>query len=85
MDGARVVCGVEEELGAELPPIGQPLPEDVEKRLSTLVADAADQLMGKKQQQAQAQQQAQQQQQALQLQQVAQQIAGQQPNPNTPV
>ena len=30
-------------------------------------------------------QQAQQQQQALQLQQVAQQIAGQQPNPNTPV
>ena len=53
---------IEEELGAELPPIGQPLPEDVEKRLSTLVADAADQLMGKKQQQAQAQQQAQQQQ-----------------------
>jgi len=53
---------VEEELGAELPPMGQPLPEDVEKRLSTLIADAADQMMGKKQQQAAAQQQAQQQQ-----------------------
>jgi len=53
---------IEEELGTELPPMGQPLPEDVEKRLSTLVADAADQMMGKKQQQAQAQQQAQQQQ-----------------------
>jgi hypothetical protein len=53
---------IEEELGAELPPMGQPLPEDVEKRLSTLVADAADQMMGKKQQQAAAQQQAQQQQ-----------------------
>jgi hypothetical protein len=53
---------IEEELGAELPPMGQPLPEDVEKRLSTLIADAADQMMGKKQQQAAAQQQAQQQQ-----------------------
>jgi len=53
---------IEEELGTELPPMGQPLPEDIEKRLSKLVADAADQLMGKKQQQAAAQQQAQQQQ-----------------------
>ena len=53
---------IEEELGTELPPMGQPLPEDVEKRLSKLIADAADQLMGKKQQQAAAQQQAQQQQ-----------------------
>jgi len=53
---------IEEELGTELPPMGQPLPEDVEKRLSSLVADAADQMTGKKQQQAQAQQQAQQQQ-----------------------
>ena len=53
---------IEEELGVPLPPIDQPLPEDVEKRLSTLVAEAADQLTGKKQQQAQAQQQAQQQQ-----------------------
>ena len=53
---------IEEELGVPLPPIDQPLPEDVEKRLSTLVAEAADQLTGKKQQQAQAQQQAEQQQ-----------------------
>jgi hypothetical protein len=43
---------IEEELGVELPPMGQPLPEDVEKRLSKLVADAADQMTGKKQQQA---------------------------------
>ena len=53
---------IEEELGVPLPPVDQPLPEDVEKRLSTLVAEAADQLTGKKQQQQQAQQQAQQQQ-----------------------
>ena len=49
---------VEDELGVPLPPMGQPLPQDVEKRLSTLIADAADQAMGKKQQQAQAAQQA---------------------------
>ena len=53
---------IEEELGVPLPPVDQPLPEDVEKRLSTLVAEAADQLTGKKQQQQQAQQQAEQQQ-----------------------
>jgi hypothetical protein len=53
---------IEEELGVPLPPTDQPLPEDVEKRLSSLVAEAADQLTGKKQQQAQAQQQAEQQQ-----------------------
>ena len=53
---------IEEELGVELPPENQPLPEDVEKRLSKLVADAADQMTGKKQQQAQAAQQAAQQQ-----------------------
>ena len=53
---------IEEELGTPLPPMDQPLPEDVEKRLSTLVADAADQLMGKKQQQQQAEMAAQQQQ-----------------------
>ena len=45
---------IETELGVELPPFGEPLPEDLEKRLSTLVADAADQMLGKKQQQAQA-------------------------------
>jgi hypothetical protein len=53
---------IEQELGIPLPPMGDPLPADVEKRLSVLVADAADQLLGKKQQQAQAEQQAQQQQ-----------------------
>jgi len=53
---------IEEELGVELPPEDQPLPEDIEKRLSKLVADAADQMTGKKQQQAQAAQQAAQQQ-----------------------
>ena len=53
---------IEQELGIPLPPMGEPLPADIEKRLSVLVADAADQLLGKKQQQAQAEQQAQQQQ-----------------------
>ena len=45
---------IETELGVELPPFGEPLPQDMEKRLSTLVADAADQMIGKKQQQQQA-------------------------------
>jgi hypothetical protein len=53
---------IEQELGIELPPMDEPLPEDVEKRLSTLVADAADQMLGKKQQQQQAAQNAAQQQ-----------------------
>jgi hypothetical protein len=53
---------VEQELGFMLPPVGEPLPADIEKRLSGLIADAADQLLGKKQQQAQAQAAAQQQQ-----------------------
>lgn len=53
---------VEQELGFALPPIGDPLPADIEKRLSGLIADAADQLLGKKQQQAQAQAAAEQQQ-----------------------
>jgi hypothetical protein len=42
---------IEEELGAPLPPMGEPLPADIEKRLSTLVSEAASQLLGKKQQQ----------------------------------
>jgi len=46
---------VEDELGVPMPPMGQALPQDMEKRLSVLVADAADQMMGKKQQQQQAQ------------------------------
>lgn len=49
---------IEQELGVPLPPLGQPIPEDVEKRLSTLAADAADQLTGKKMAQQQAEQNA---------------------------
>jgi hypothetical protein len=45
---------IETELGVELPPFGEQLPEDIEKRLSTLVADAADQMTGKKKQEQQA-------------------------------
>ena len=32
---------VEREMGVELPPVGEPLPADVEKRLCTLIAEAA--------------------------------------------
>ena len=53
---------IEEELGITLPSQEEPLPEDLEKRLSVLIADAADQMMGKKQQQAQAEKFAEQQQ-----------------------
>ena len=53
---------IEEELGVPLPPTNERLPENVEKRLSVLIADAADQMLGKKQQKAQAEEQAQQQQ-----------------------
>jgi len=53
---------IEEELGITLPPQEEQLPPDIEKRLSTLIADAADQMMGKKQQQAQAEKFAEQQQ-----------------------
>ena len=49
---------VEQELGIELPPMDKPLPEDVEKRLSILIADAADQMLGKKQAQQEAEQNA---------------------------
>ena len=45
---------IEEELGYELPPTNQPLPEDIEKRLSGLVAEAADQMLGKKKARAKA-------------------------------
>ena len=45
---------IEEELGVPLPPTNQPLPQDIEKRLSTLVADAADQMLGKKKAKAKA-------------------------------
>jgi phosphatidate phosphatase PAH1 len=45
---------IEQELGTELPPVGEELPEDIEKRLSTMVAEAAEQLLGKKQMQQEA-------------------------------
>jgi len=44
---------IEQELGTELPPVGEPLPPEIEARLSSLVAAAAQQLLGKNQQQAQ--------------------------------
>ena len=44
---------IEQELGIELPPIGMELPPEVESRLSSLIAEAAGQLLGKNQQQAQ--------------------------------
>ena len=53
---------IEKELGVELPPEGESLPEDIELRISRLVAPAAEQLKGKNQQEQQ-QQQAQKQQQ----------------------
>ena len=52
---------VEEELGIPLPAGEERLPEQAEKRLSNLVAEAAEQMLGKKQQKAQAQKQAEQQ------------------------
>ena len=46
---------IEMELGTELPPLGEPLPQSIEKRLSTLVADAAERLLQKHQMEAQQQ------------------------------
>tara|TARA_R100001086_G_scaffold208945_1_gene124707 strand:- start:594 stop:3068 length:2475 start_codon:yes stop_codon:yes gene_type:complete len=43
---------VEEEMGIELPPEGEPLPADVEKRISALVAEAAQRVLGTSQQRA---------------------------------
>tara|TARA_Y100000004_G_scaffold83968_1_gene94250 strand:+ start:562 stop:3003 length:2442 start_codon:yes stop_codon:yes gene_type:complete len=53
---------IEKELGVKLPPPDQPMPEDIEYRISQLVAPAAAQVTGKAQQQAQAEQNAKQQQ-----------------------
>lgn len=50
---------IQEQMGVELPPMGQPLPPEVENRVSRLVAQAAVRL--RKQHEAQAQQQANQQ------------------------
>tara|TARA_A100001515_G_scaffold63116_1_gene49916 strand:- start:243 stop:2705 length:2463 start_codon:yes stop_codon:yes gene_type:complete len=47
---------IEKQLGVQLPPPSEPLPEDIEYRISQLVAPAAEQLKGKNQQEAQAQQ-----------------------------
>jgi len=44
---------VEKELGVELPPENEALPEDIELRISRLVAPAAEQLKGKNQQEQQ--------------------------------
>ena len=43
---------VEAEMGVELPPEGVPLPADVEKRISSLVAEAAQRVLGTSQQRA---------------------------------
>tara|TARA_R110001592_G_scaffold88612_1_gene260915 strand:- start:2139 stop:3233 length:1095 start_codon:yes stop_codon:yes gene_type:complete len=48
---------IEEELGVPLPGPNEPLPEDIELRLSRLVAPAAAQLTGKDQREAQMQEQ----------------------------
>jgi len=47
---------IEEEIGTKLPPVGEPLPPEIESRLSALVAAAAQQLLGKNMQQAQMEQ-----------------------------
>lgn len=49
---------IEQELGTQLPSEDEPLPDDIEYRLSQLVAPAAAQLTGKAQQQAQAEENA---------------------------
>jgi hypothetical protein len=46
---------IEKELGFELPPPSEPLPEDIEFRISRLAGQAAEQLKGVNQQKAQAQ------------------------------
>lgn len=46
---------IEQELGIELPPLGEPLPQDIEKRLSSMVADAAERLLQKHQMEAEQQ------------------------------
>ena len=43
---------IEQEMGVELPPEGEPLPADVEKRISALVAQAAQRVSGTSQQRA---------------------------------
>ena len=47
---------IEQELGVKLPPVDSSLPEDIEYRLSQLVAPAAEQLTGRAEQEVQAEQ-----------------------------
>ena len=51
---------IEKQLGIPLPPVGEPLPEDVEKELASLVSQAAEKLLRKDMAEAQLQQQIQQ-------------------------
>ena len=46
---------VEREMGIELPPEGEPIPADVEKRISSLVAEAAKRVLGTSQAEAEQQ------------------------------
>ena len=46
---------VEREMGIELPPQGEPIPADVEKRISSLVAEAAKRVLGTSQAEAEQQ------------------------------
>tara|TARA_R110000803_G_scaffold156719_2_gene221282 strand:+ start:860 stop:3328 length:2469 start_codon:yes stop_codon:yes gene_type:complete len=48
---------IEKQLGIPLPPVGEPLPEDVEKELAGLVSQAAEKLLRKDMAEAQLQQQ----------------------------
>ena len=59
---------IEREMGIELPPEGEPLPADIEKRISSLVAEAAKRVLGTSQQRAEQERiQAQQQDPLIQL------------------
>jgi len=51
---------IEKQLGVPLPPVGEPLPEDIEKELAGLVSQAAEKLLRKDVAEAQLQQQIQQ-------------------------
>ena len=51
---------VEKELGIELPPMGEPIPADIEKRISDMVAEAAQRVSQKAMREAEQQKQAEQ-------------------------
>ena len=75
---------IEEEIGTKLPPLGEPLPPEIESRLSALVAAAAQQLLGKNMQEAQMEEiQEQMQDPVLQMQQQELQIKAQQAQSKT--